>query len=1644
MQFDKYIGLPYQEKGRDFSGVDCWGLARLFYKNEFQIDLPSFSDEYELSDSEHIQELIAQYKEGWEKVDTPARGSLILFRVNGTESHVGISIGEGKFIHAREGMDSVIDSLESARWKKRIVGYFKYSEKKAIVLNAAPHPLKTQKYTIPVPPNTRLDKLVDGLSKEFGIADELKVVPRIILNGRIVKEEDFATTILEEGDKLEYRAVPRGGANMLRTVALIAIAIYAPYLAGQLTGYASASAAAATMGTTVSTGLTVMNAAATIGIMLAGTAIVNAIAPVRPPTSASGNATDPGTAERQLLLDTAANTMSPYGAIPIVLGKVRMTPFLGANSFVTYANERDSYLSMMMVWGYGPLSIDQSSYRIGSIPLTNYDLYTKIDLDRKTEPDANTLAAFNSIYGNDTVQNIINTDLTCDANPEVSSPTPGPWLQSSTTQKTSNVTIAIHFPQGCRKIVTKGNNAGDSAAAPVHFRVEISTNGGSTYTPYTFVVGNDTAKKDGFTYTQSYAVNGTGTTIVRVRRESGDHTQDNPNYAYYHQATFANVIFSNNDNPAIDPRNCKIAKTALRIKATDQLNGRIDGVNAIVQTHALSWNGTSWVMADTNNPADLMRYVLEHPANPRRVTNASTQIDLASLQAFHEYCTQKGFTYNSVVAQQRSVLEILRDVCAAGRASPSMVDGKWTVIIDQPKSNIVQHFTPHNSWGFEATKALPKQPQALRVTYFDEDQDWKEAEVITYKYGYDDSNTDLYEQISLPGVTKKSAVIDHCKWHIAQIQLRPEVYVLNVDLEYLVCNRGDRVVVNHDVPMWGAGSGRVKEVINTTDYVLDNEVLMEANKSYQIRFRSKTGVSTVRYVIPVAETGWYTEISLSTGLTTEFADAGDLFLFGEINSDSTDLVVLKVEPTSTKTARLTLMDYGVNQQYDIFNQYLFLSNNTVFETNITQQTDANLNAFGTKVPTLQGFVSDESVMERVQKGIYKYAIAVSYINALNLPVITDGVEVQYDLADATNTLNARSVFVPYARGAAVLTDVQEGKTYKIRARYGSTDGRVGQWTNYTNHTVQGKVHSPSTPTGFVANADPVSGMIDLQWKDNPEADVYTYEVRKSDSGWGSDDNDRLFYGDATKAVIPYYGVSGSPITIYLRAQDTEGRYTQASQSVTFSPTPVTNVLSVSYSFDTALTVATVRLTWADVVTQFLVDYYELSYDGEHKTIRGNSIVLPADWTGNKTFTLKTVDMFGNKSTGTVTVIGKLSPGTVSAIRTQVIDNTVMLYWTLPNKTSLPIDHVLIRKGADFNTSTIIGEKKGAFTTITETAAGIYTYWFQVVDTQGVLGEAVSTTTSVAEPPDFVFNGEFTSTFNGTLNLAAYDGSSKLFMPVSTTELFGEHFSSRGWTTPQNQVDAGYPLYLVPYSGTGYYQEVFDFGTELQSSRIQISYNGQVLVGNPAVTYAVWTSPDQVTWTLYTGTLDVFATNFRYVRVRITVDSYTTVGLYSIDTLHIRLDAKVKSDNGTVACLATDPNGTLVSYNKEFIDVSSWTITAEAAQGSTPSPITCVYAIKDVFQSAKYFIRTAGVTKVYISNHGLNVGDRVKIIRSSGNFTTGIYTVTAQDTLGFSFADASQPDGNGYVSYYPQSFRVYLFNSAGVRVSANASWNVKGY
>ncbi len=106
------IGVGYKRGGKGpASGLDCSGLVRYVYHEANGVDLPSTSRELS-----RFGEKVAR--------DALQPGDLVFYNtLRRAFSHVGIYLGENRFIHApSSGGEVRIDDMTSAYWVKRFDG----------------------------------------------------------------------------------------------------------------------------------------------------------------------------------------------------------------------------------------------------------------------------------------------------------------------------------------------------------------------------------------------------------------------------------------------------------------------------------------------------------------------------------------------------------------------------------------------------------------------------------------------------------------------------------------------------------------------------------------------------------------------------------------------------------------------------------------------------------------------------------------------------------------------------------------------------------------------------------------------------------------------------------------------------------------------------------------------------------------------------------------------------------------------------------------------------------------------------------------------------------------------------------------------------------------------------------------------------------------------------------------------------------------------------------------------------------------------------------------------------------------------------------------------------------------------------------
>ncbi|KKL13152.1 hypothetical protein LCGC14_2528620, partial [marine sediment metagenome] len=149
-----------------------------------------------------------------------------------------------------------------------------------------------------------------------------------------------------------------------------------------------------------------------------------------------------------------------------------------------------------------------------------------------------------------------------------------------------------------------------------------------------------------------------------------------------------------------------VALTALVIKATDQLSGVVDTFTGLAQALMLDYDNTlsppAWVERITTNPASAYRRALQGIENPKPLSDS--EIDLPGIEAWHVASQIAPYEFNMVRDFPSSVYELLRDIALSGRATPTIKDGKWSIVRDLLQTVPIQHFTPRNSFNFSGNK----------------------------------------------------------------------------------------------------------------------------------------------------------------------------------------------------------------------------------------------------------------------------------------------------------------------------------------------------------------------------------------------------------------------------------------------------------------------------------------------------------------------------------------------------------------------------------------------------------------------------------------------------------------------------------------------------------------------------------------------------------------------------------------------------------------------------------------------------------------------------------------------------------------------------------------------------------------------------
>lgn len=951
-------------------------------------------------------------------------------------------------------------------------------------LVAAPHPFRADRVDLVVP---------DGLT----IAEMLEIAqgdPILLAHAHVWIHDQYIPRHLWHRVRpkphalVTVRVVPHGGGgggskNPLRTLLTIAVVAAAAFVSG---GALGGVFGAGTFGAKIAAGV----------VLVAGNMLVNAIAPIRPPTlpglSGSGSSSRDSPT---LFLEGARNDARPYQPVPVVLGIHKEIPPLGVQTYTEIVGD-DQYLRMLVVWGYGPLKIE--NIKIGT---TSIDDFEDVEIEtREGRP------------GDDPITLIPDTVTQDDFSILLTQASD--WHERTSDSNADELSVDVVFPQGLVYFTDSGGRGERTVAIQIQFRVAGGSPLASWSTPTFTATTVDAAWISGdtitFTHNRTSAVRHgfrwsvptRGTYEVRIRRT----TTDSNDTRIYDTVSWSVLRTITDEDPLNFPY--PLAVTALSIRATNQLNRTVDELSATLSSYVDSYAGSEAV---SNNPADLFRHVLQGNGNEARV--ADSLVDNEKLEDWYAFCTDHGFTFNMVRDYESSVWDTLADIAAAGRASPTVnAEGKWSVVYDYEQTIPVQHFTPRNSWGFEAEKNFPEQPDAFKIRFINQEKEYGNDERIVYADGFDANNAESFAGLDFPGVTDPDAIWKHGRFHIAQGKLRPEQWNLNADFEYIVANRGNLVLVTHDVLLVGLKSGRIKEVITggspaqITGAILDETLTMEADTDYGLSIRTVINKEVTKQI--VTSVGDQTTVTFTTPFALGTIAAGDLFGFGILGDETIEGLVLSIEPQGDENARVSIIP----------NSPAIYSS----DTGTIPPFDSKLTPL-VAVPglTISNVRSDESVLQLGSGNTLIPHIGVA-VERTDTP-LNVSLDVQIRSSATLEPFYAASV-TQSTDGEILIGNVEQGARYDIRARWRDPSRLPGIWTYIYGHTVVGQSTAPDALQNATISVFGGSALIrwdrpgeldvrfggEVRWRHSPETDVDLATWQSSTSiGQAAKGDDRI-------------------------------------------------------------------------------------------------------------------------------------------------------------------------------------------------------------------------------------------------------------------------------------------------------------------------------------------------------------------------------------------------------------------------------------------------------------------------------------------------------------------------------------------------------
>lgn len=587
-------------------------------------------------------------------------------------------------------------------------------------------------------------------------------------------------------------------------------------------------------------------------------------------------------------LEGASNQFRLREPFPLQLGRERVAADMAASPYTQNVGD-DTFLHLAVAWHYGETLLED--VKIGETLLSDYPA-ADISVEHFLTPG---VPRESYLFPGSVRQENFSDQLDFTGG--------GVWEVHTAAAGAERIEVDITLPNGLK---FNSPNSGKTRNEQVSVRIEFAEVGSEAWAlggEYTL----DMRTNDAIRRTTGFNVPD-ATAQYKVRAKAWDPQFEYPEEEGKTWSTYWTALRAiNRTRPVLDDT---LAVSFFRIRSSDDLNGQLPMISGIVTPIVPVWNGEDWSeTAPTSNEAALARWLVTGPAAAKPLRE--DQIDPSVVDAF-ELIEANQWGAAVQIRDDASQQDALLRLGRAGRFSTYWTGRALAFVTEWEKPAPRQVFTGRNAEAYRYRRTFPEPIHAVIVEFRDPETTSVAGETIVYADGFDATNAELFETLSLDFSCTIERAFKEGRAYLAKRALLVESHEWTAGVDAIATTYGDRVLVRHWSNLYGEADGRVDYRHWQGGLIagvrLDEPVTMEAGVDYAIDVRRADGV--LRGIPIVNAPGETRSIMFAVPLEVDEApEKGDVVVFGRVNLITEDVEIVDIEPSGEFSASIRAVRY---------------------------------------------------------------------------------------------------------------------------------------------------------------------------------------------------------------------------------------------------------------------------------------------------------------------------------------------------------------------------------------------------------------------------------------------------------------------------------------------------------------------------------------------------------------------------------------------------------------------------------------------------------------------------------------------------------------------------------------------------------------